>query len=238
MTRFRSLNAIKSYLGAQARERESPARTGRRPATGRFVTISRQAGAGGTTVADHLARILNREREPAEIPWTVFDKNLVKHVLEEHGLPERLARFLKEDHLTDLHEVVEGLLGGQPSRRSLVAKTSRTILHMATMGNAIVVGRAGNVVTRHLEGGLRVRLIGSPERRLVRLREFYGFAEGEAAGALKKSDSGRKSYVRRYFREDIEDPLRYDLVVNTDQVPYLHAARLIATALEFGTGRG
>ena len=39
-----------------------------------FITISRQAGAGGTTVAGHLAEFLNQDVVGSDaVPWTVFD---------------------------------------------------------------------------------------------------------------------------------------------------------------------
>ncbi|MHC4470642.1 MAG: hypothetical protein ACYTDY_15195 [Planctomycetota bacterium] len=47
----------------------------------------------------------------------------------------------------------------------LLGKSNRTILHLATMGNAIIVGRGANIVTRRLEGGIRVRLVGTPRLR-------------------------------------------------------------------------
>jgi cytidylate kinase len=76
-----------------------------------------------------------------------------------------------------------------------------------------------------------VRLVGSRERRIERLKAFYGLNGAEAAVTMKKSDAGRRGYVKRYFGKSIEDPLLYDLVVNTDRVPYHDAARLIAERL-------
>jgi cytidylate kinase len=113
-------------------------------------------------------------------------------------------------------------------------KTTRTILHLATMGHAIIVGRGAGVIGRRLDGGLHVRLIGSPARRLERMKEFYKLSEPEARAAMERLDNGRRSYVRKYFKADVRDPLLYDLVINTDHVSYERAATIIAEAAPDG----
>jgi len=228
MSRYRSLDAISSYLGAQPNKPapEDPTRPGR---AAPFVTLSRQAGAGGTTVAECLAEILNRG-SPV-IPWTVFDRGLVERVLEEHGLPESFDRFFREDCVTELASIAEDLFGTEPRSRSLIRKTSGTILRLAMMGHAILVGRAANVVTASQRGGVHVRLVGSPGRRLERVMEFYDLDEAAAADLLREKDRGRENYVRRTFKADIDDPTLYDLVLNTDRRSYEAAAEVIAALL-------
>jgi cytidylate kinase len=44
-------------------------------------------------------------------------------------------------------------------------------------------------------------------------------------------DQGRKRYVTKYYEKDIDDPLLYHLVINTDRVSYPEAARVIADAM-------
>ena len=48
---------------------------------------------------------------------------------------------------------------------------------------------------------------------------------------IRREDRGRKRYLRKYFRKDIDDPLLYHLVINTDFVSYQEAARLIGDAV-------
>ena len=46
-----------------------------------------------------------------------------------------------------------------------------------------------------------------------------------------KEDHGRKRYLKEHFGKDIDDPLLYHLIINTDQVPQEHAAVLIGDAV-------
>ena len=76
----------------------------------RAVTISRQTGSGAHVVAEELAKFL-QARNPTEVPpWTLFDRDLVKKVLEEHHLPERMARFLAEDRISEIDDTMDELL--------------------------------------------------------------------------------------------------------------------------------
>jgi len=97
----------------------------------RAVTISRQAGAGGHAVAQALTAYL-QDRETVESPpWTVFDRNLVERVLEDHQLSAHLAKFMPEDRVSAIDDVLEELCGLHPSAATLVEKTSETILRLA-----------------------------------------------------------------------------------------------------------
>ena len=194
------------------------------------VTISRATGSGGHTIADKLASEL-QTRAPGARPWTVFDRNLVEKVLEDHNLPTRLAQFLPEDRVSELEDMMQELLGAQPSSWRIVPQTSETILHLAELGNVIIVGRGANVITARLDHVFHVRLVGSLERRVARLMELDKLSRKAALVLVQKEDRGRQRYLRKYFRADIDDPLIYHLVINTDRFSEDQAARLIAEAV-------
>jgi hypothetical protein len=77
----------------------------------------------------------------------VFDRNLVDKVLEDHDLPAQLARFMPEDRASELSNIMDGLFGLHPHSETLVRKTAETILHLAELGNVVVIGRGSNIVT-------------------------------------------------------------------------------------------
>lgn len=51
------------------------------------AAISRQTGSGSTRIANKLADYLQAFTPADARPWTVFDKNLITKVLEDHQLP-------------------------------------------------------------------------------------------------------------------------------------------------------
>ena len=85
------------------------------------ITISREVGAGGRTIAELLGqRLTDAEKTPAN-PWIVFDASLAKQVLEDHNLPPNLEQFITEDaQLLPVEAIVEEVLGLHPSGWTLV----------------------------------------------------------------------------------------------------------------------
>jgi cytidylate kinase len=194
----------------------------------RAVTISRQAGAGAHVVADELIALLQRGAAGGSPPWTIFDRNLVERVLEDHDLPGRLATFMPEDRMSTMSDTLDELFGLHPSSWTLVRKTADTILHLAELGNVVIIGRGANIITRNLGFVFHVRLVGSETKRIEHLRAYKHLSLGAASLYLRDEDLGRRRYVKKYYAADIDDPLLYHLVINTDLLSYGEAARTIA----------
>ena len=98
-------------------------------------------------------------KTPDGIPWAVFDANLAKQVLEDHKLPANLERFMTEDARLPVEAIVEEVLRLHPSAWTLVEHTTQTILRLAGLGHAILVGRGASVITARLPNVFHVRLV-------------------------------------------------------------------------------
>lgn len=205
------------------------------------ITISRKAGSGSHVVAQELVGRLQARDPKASPPWTVFDRNLVAEVLQEHHLPERFAGSMPEDRVSEIADTLDELFGLRPSSWTLVRKTADTILHLAEIGNVIVIGRGANILTDRFADALHVRLVGSVRRRIEHVEQYLHLDPQAAAEYVRRMDQGRKRYVTKYYEKDIDDPVLYHLVINTDRVSYPEAARIIADAmfahLEASVGR-
>ena len=197
----------------------------------RAVTISRQAGAGGHSVAEVLAGLLQARQIAGSPPWTVFDRNLMERVLEDHHLPSRLAKFMLEDRVSEIGDAIEDLCGLHPPTEALVEKTAVTIRHLMELGNVIIVGRGANVIAGRLDYVFHVRLVGSMEKRAERIQSTQQLGKRAALEFIHREDVGRRRYLRKYYDRDIEDPLLYHLVINTDLISHEQAARMIADTL-------
>ena len=201
------------------------------PTEYRAVTISRESGSGGHAVAERLAEYLQRHAANRSCPWTIFDRDLVDKVLEEHHLPQSLARFMPEDRISEISDTLDELFGLHPPSWTLVRKASETILRLAELGNVILIGRGANIITSKLDSVLHVRLVGSLEKRIEHMLHRTQMTRKDAHDLVLREDLGRRRYVRKYFGKDIDDPMLYHLTVNTDLVSHDEAARLIGEAL-------
>jgi cytidylate kinase len=49
---------------------------------------------------------------------------------------------------------------------------------------------------------------------------------------MERSDSSRRAFIKRYFKAELEDPVHYDLVINTGRFSFETAASLVSRALD------
>ena len=219
-----------SFINCQLRPSERKA-GGREPRPVRAVTISRQAGCGAMEVATKLAARLQAETPLDQPQWTVFDRNLMEQVLADHNLPARLAKFLPEDRITYLQDIADELFGLRPDSWTVIEQITETTLRLAELGNVILIGRAGNIITARLPHVLHVRLVAPLDQRITRIRAVLQKTEVQARRFCEPEDAARERYVKKYFKADVTDALQYHLVINTGLNSLEEAARLIAEAV-------
>jgi cytidylate kinase len=192
-----------------------------------FVTISRESGAYGTTIADLLAEYLLKHERRREASWAVFDKELIQKVIEEHQFPAIFQRYFVESRAPLIEDTLAELFGLHPPQETLVRRMSETILHLAMLGHVIFVGRGANIITRRLPNGTHVRLVGLFEKRVAHTKEYLNLSQEQAREYVVKEDHDRQAYIKRYFQKDISDVSLYDLIINTDTVSLQDAVMII-----------
>jgi cytidylate kinase len=222
-----SLSVLHTRLASSAARSSSFTPADRRP----FITISRETGAGATTLGQQLVPLLNQEIDCDDQGWVFLDKDLLTQALLHHQLPARLADFLPEDRISETKAVIGELMGLHPSLWQLEQQISAAILQLAHVGHIIFAGRAANLITRSLPSGLHVRLVAPLELRVDRMAAHLGCSTSEAFALVEKNDLARQRFVRSHFDQDLDDSLHYDLVINTQNVGPGSVARIVTTAL-------
>lgn len=227
-----SLGHAEAYLNVHL------SRSGRGPfsrVSGPFVTVSRESGSSGSTFARALAVRLENEL-PGEVPWTVFDRNLVETMLQSEHLSPRIARFLPEDRVSEIDASIGELLGLHPSLWNLIQRTNDLMRQLARAGHAILVGRGANCATDGIPGGLHVRLVAPPGCRAERTAAERGISIEMAAGYNARTDTSRRKYVRSVFATDADRASSYDLVINVGTIDLETAVGLALAALQSRIG--
>jgi hypothetical protein len=207
----------RSYISAQTADpfQESLKPEKRRAA----ITLSRQAGARGRSIARQLAERLNaRQGGTDEVPWRVFDRDLMDRVMSDHQLPRELARFFPEARCNELGSTLNSLLRRHPDSWTIFEHTVDSIGKLGHLGHAIIVGRGANFILRDRPNVLHLRLIGSRERRLEHLSASRGWSEAVAVAYLESEDRNRQAYVHQHFGGHIGDAEAYSAVLHTDQL--------------------
>lgn len=122
-----------------------------------------------------------------------------------------------------------GGLAYAPSADYLDLVTS-VVLESAAQGDAMIVGRGGQMILARMPGVLHVQILSRFESRVFELTQREAIKWREAAHRVRASDEQRASYLRRFYNVDWLDPNLYDLVINTDRISDAAAVEMIITA--------
>ncbi|HEY5125656.1 MAG TPA: cytidylate kinase-like family protein [Ignavibacteria bacterium] len=193
-----------------------------------FVTISRLAGAGEVQFPVKLINTLIKKDKEAKENWIYFDKDILEVVLEEHNLPQEISRFMPENKISEIQDVLEQLFGLHPSEHKLIKKISETILHLSNLGNVVFVGRGSNIITKYNKNGIHLRLVSSLENRITNIQKFFKLSKNASIKLIQKDDKERAAYIKKYFNKDINSPLLYTLIINFDMISVDDALELIS----------
>jgi cytidylate kinase len=206
------------------------------------ITIAREFGAGGSSVATMLAEKLGAE---------LVDRQLAAEVARLMGLPaERVAA--EEERA---RSVVDRLIrssawagsvyaaGGDLSFGGLLADpqqavrtlTEEVIRDSARRGNAIIVGRAGATVLADWPGAVHVFLHAAEPARIRQIMTRLALTEEEARRRVRQVDADRAAYSRQNYGADWRSPRLYDVIIDTGRLGYERTVETILAALGSGS---
>lgn len=204
---------------------------GRRPVP--FVTISRESGAGGHTLAEALLRVMERESDSDLFKgWQICDQQICETLSQDPRLAVSMQSLLTEEYRSQVEQFVLSLLGTQTDQNLVYKEVFEMIRSFATVGKVIIVGRGGSQVTRGVGIGVHLRLVAPESVRLQRMKMRLGKGEEEVKRIVRKQDQDRMRLVKTFFHLDINDPLLYDATWNTATVSFESIAESIVVVIK------
>ena len=192
---------------------------------GPIITVSREAGAGGSDIARRLAKAMDLD---------LIGGQIIQHVADSAKMSRRVIETLDEREVTFRDTLLSSLFGeNRPWPGEFLNHLTRVIGSIGIFGNAIIIGRGANYVLPK-EKIFRVRIIAPMELRIKYFMEDRGYTKAEAEQYIVKRDGNRKAFVRKYFNTDIADPNHYDIIINTEKISLEGATEAIITAFKKG----
>lgn len=188
---------------------------------GPIITISRDPGAGGSEIARRLAKALGLD---------LIGGQIIQHVADSAKMSRRVIESLDEREVTFRETLLSSLFGeNRPWPGDYLHHLTRVIGTIGIFGNVILVGRGANFILPK-ERVFRVRIIAPMDFRIKYLMEDRGYTKIEAEQFLVKKENNRKAFARKYFNTDINDPMHYDITINTEKIPMAAATESIISA--------
>lgn len=168
------------------------------------ITISREFGSEGDTIAEQVAQVLG---------YHLVDKTLVGTLLSQYGL----VQFEKEfDTLPGFWERFSAQREQQ--RAQAVSLLNQIVQALARHGHAVIVGRSGFAILRDFADVLNVRIQSPLAVRVKRVMAHQGLTAERAEAIVRESDKSRAAFIEAFYKVRRDDASAFDLVIDTSKV--------------------
>ncbi|TFG37194.1 MAG: cytidylate kinase-like family protein [Syntrophobacterales bacterium] len=188
------------------------------------ITISRQPGSGDHIFARRIAEELNLD---------IFDDKIIHEIAESANMSEKVVASLDEKMRSTLDNWIQFL------KTTRFFFSDKYFLHLTKVigaagghGGAIIIGRGANLILP-AEETLRIRFIAPMEVKVKNLSKGLGISAREAEERIIRIEAERRAFIRKHFKVDIDDPINYDLMINTQYLDEDKIIELVKSSLKF-----
>ena len=189
-----------------------------------IITISRQFGAGGSTIGMAVAE---------ELGYYYCDKDMIVRAAIESG-------NLSPDEIRYYDEKVPAEFGfgqslfdfyNKPLDERLFNAQREAIRKLAEKGNCVIVGRNANIVLKEFEKTLHVFVSADLPFRLRRMMsKMPDVPEEKVLDRIASVDKARKRYCKHYTHTEFGNSAYYDLAVKSSTLGLENSIKLICEA--------
>ena len=189
-----------------------------------IITISRQFGAGGSTIGQAVADRLG---------FYYCDKDMILRAAIESGTlsPEEVRYY--DERVPREFGFGQSLFDfyNKPLDERLFAAQTEAIKKVAEKGNCVIVGRNANIILKEFDRTLHVFISGSEKARLARMcGKMEGTPEEKVLEHLRSVDRTRKKYCKYYTNTEFGNAEFYDLCVKSSSLGFDKCIDLICEA--------
>lgn len=182
----------------------------------KIITVSRQFGSGGRSIAKKVA---------AELGYDYYDSELSQKVAEETGFDP--------DYIADAGEYAPGKsilsyalgssaphsINNHMSAADYIWTTqSRIITDLAEKGNCVIVGRCADFILRERDDCLNVFIHANEDYRAKRIVELYGVRDKTPRKRLEEKDTKRKVNYKYFTGREWGNTQNYHISLDSSAI--------------------
>ena len=189
-----------------------------------FITITRQYGSGGVSIAEGIAKVTGMK---------CYNRNIVAAAAESLDTFEDVQTVIKNSYDTpnDFVASLSALVGqGVPRQNQMYVQQARIIRELAECDeSAVFVGRCADYILRDVPNHFSFFIYADDDYRRKRAKEIY---KDFSFQDVLDVDNKRKSYYAYYTGRTWGDPQNYDLMINTTNITTEQAVKIILDYVE------
>ena len=193
----------------------------------RIITISRQFGSGGRSIAKQVAAMLG---------YQYYDEELVRQVAEETGFAEK---FVAEEgeyapgksglSYAFASPGIPGVMNGLSASDFLWNTQRDFILKAAEQSPCVIVGRCADAILADRDDTLNVFIHADDAYRAQRIVRLYGESDKHPLKRLEEKDKKRKVNYNHFTGRKWGDARNYDITLNSAKLGEKNCAAIIVS---------
>ena len=183
------------------------------------ITISRQYGTNAKDFARELSKALG---------YSYIDKDIYKRVAERNNIS--IEEIKSIESITGLGiDIIQNLIDNDFIKRivgknnitfeneEIVKFIENSIKEFASNDNIILLGRAAQCILQNDENVFHIKLIKNFNDRVNFLIK-KGITENGAKSTINRKDEERKNFIKKFYRQDWDNPELYHLILNMSKI--------------------
>jgi cytidylate kinase len=183
----------------------------------KIVTVEREYGCGGGEIAQRLA---------GQLGWKLWDHLLTEEIARLANCSKAVVEQREERTDPLYYRLFKSFLRGSfegsvnahklnlVDSENIFKMTQRVVLHAASKGDCVIVGRGSQLFLSNRADTLRVFLYAPTEDKVRRLLH-RGKTEKEARELVDTVDRERAGFIEKYFHVEWPDRPVYHVMLNT-----------------------
>lgn len=193
------------------------------------ITVSIQPGSGGRVMAQRLAERFN---------FQFYNREIIQEVAKSIKIDPAVVEKIEKERLSGVEDLIASFVRDRYIWPGMYLEHLESIVQtIGEAGNAVIVGRGANFFLQP-DQRFSVRVVAPLERRIHNVMKAFGASEAVARKRVANRQERRAAFIKKSFNADVEDPLHYDLVINTAHIHIDEAVDLLGMfiAKRYGIG--
>jgi len=186
------------------------------------ITIARQRGSGGRAVGALIAE---------RYGWSLISKESFTESVKAKGVDE-----VKIGRVFERRPSLQDRMTLQQLYSKYVDVITNVIKEFAEKGDVVILGRGANLILGGDPRVVSVLFVADLETRIERMAKKWGLKGKKGLEEARKkvidSDYARAAYNTYLYDSEWNDPLNYDMVLNTTGITVQQSAEAVMSLFE------